>query len=71
MKNKRMLAVDIGAGSGRIFCAEFNGEKLTMEESLRFSHRPATIRRVSTGTFWPSGMQFMRESAGQQIGKGI
>ncbi len=45
MKNKRMLAVDIGAGSGRIFCAEFNGEKLTMEESLRFSHRPATIRK--------------------------
>ena len=27
--------------------------------------------RISTGTFWPSGMQFMRESAGQQIEKGI
>ena len=45
MRNKRLLAVDIGAGSGRIFDAKYSGEKLTIKEILRFCHKPAVIGR--------------------------
>ncbi len=37
--------MDIGAGSGRIFSGEFNGQTLSMKESLRFHHSPAAIGR--------------------------
>lgn len=44
MAVKRMLAVDIGANSGRIILGEYDGSRIHTCELLRFSHRSAEIR---------------------------
>lgn len=41
------MAVDIGAGSGRIFSGAYDGERLTIAEECRFFHKPVTVRGES------------------------
>ncbi|MBQ7822530.1 MAG: rhamnulokinase [Clostridia bacterium] len=43
MKNIKMLAVDLGASSGRTIVGSFNGEKLTLEENHRFPNEPVML----------------------------
>lgn len=43
MKEKKLAAVDIGAGSGRLFLARFDGSKLKVSEQARFFHTPVAI----------------------------
>ena len=47
MKNIKMLAVDLGASSGRTIVGKFDGEKLTLEENHRFPNEPVILN----GTF--------------------
>ena len=47
MAELKMLAIDLGASSGRGIIGRFNGEKLSLEENHRFSNEPVTV----TGTF--------------------
>lgn len=41
------MAVDIGAGSGRIFTGAYDGKRLTIAEECRFFHKPVTVRGES------------------------
>ncbi len=41
--NKRVLAFDFGASSGRAIIGEFDGEKITLSEVHRFSNDPVAI----------------------------
>lgn len=43
MADFKMLAIDLGASSGRGIIGKFNGEKLTLEENHRFASEPVTI----------------------------
>lgn len=43
----KMLAIDLGASSGRGIVGKFDGEKLTLEENHRFPNEPVTVN----GTF--------------------
>lgn len=44
MKNKlKMLAIDLGASSGRGIVGEFDGNKLTLTENHRFSNDPVNV----------------------------
>ncbi len=47
MKKLKMLAIDLGASSGRGIVGSFDGEKLTLEENHRFPNEPVTV----AGTF--------------------
>ena len=47
MSNLKMLAIDLGASSGRGIVGSFDGEKLTLTENHRFPSDPVTI----AGTF--------------------
>ncbi|MBO7148229.1 MAG: rhamnulokinase [Clostridia bacterium] len=47
MKKIKMLAVDLGASSGRTIVGGFDGEKLTLEENHRFPNEPVILN----GTF--------------------
>ena len=38
-----MLAVDLGASSGRVMAGSFDGEKISVEELHRFSNDPVTL----------------------------
>ncbi len=49
MKEKKVLAVDIGASSGRGIIGSFDGEKLTLDEIHRFSNDPVNM---PGGFFW-------------------
>ncbi|HJC22208.1 MAG TPA: rhamnulokinase [Candidatus Eisenbergiella merdavium] len=40
---KQMLAVDLGASSGRVMLGGFDGEKISVEELHRFSNDPVTL----------------------------
>ena len=40
MAELKMLAIDLGASSGRGIVGRFDGEKLTLEENHRFSNDP-------------------------------
>ena len=43
MAELKMLAIDLGASSGRGIIGRFDGEKLTLEENHRFASEPVTI----------------------------
>ena len=43
MKNKTVLAVDLGAESGRVMAVEFNGRSLHLEELHRFPNTTVTV----------------------------
>ena len=43
MSNLKMLAIDLGASSGRGIIGEFNGKKLTLRENHRFSNDPVNV----------------------------
>jgi len=43
MANLKMLAIDLGASSGRGIVGRFDGEKLTLEENHRFSNDPLKL----------------------------
>ena len=49
MSDKRILAIDIGASSGRGIIGTFDGEKITLEEIHRFSNDPVMM---PGGFFW-------------------
>ena len=42
MAELKMLAIDLGASSGRGIIGKFDGEKLTLEENHRFASEPVT-----------------------------
>lgn len=46
MSNKRVLAFDFGASSGRAMIGTFDGEKIELEEIHRFSNDPVLINNV-------------------------
>ena len=41
MAEIKMLAIDLGASSGRGIIGKFDGEKLTLNENHRFASEPA------------------------------
>ena len=41
------MAVDIGAGSGRIFTGAYDGKRLTIAEECRFFHKSINVRGES------------------------
>ncbi|MBR4450970.1 MAG: rhamnulokinase [Clostridia bacterium] len=41
--NKKVLAIDFGASSGRAIIGTFDGEKISLEEVHRFSNDPVTV----------------------------
>ena len=43
MKELKMLAIDLGASSGRGIVGSFDGEKLTLRENHRFSNDPVIV----------------------------
>ncbi|MBQ8357941.1 MAG: rhamnulokinase [Clostridia bacterium] len=43
MKNLNMLAIDLGASSGRGIVGSFDGNQLTLRENHRFSNDPVTV----------------------------
>lgn len=43
MKNIKMLAIDLGASSGRGIVGTFDGEKFALEENHRFPNEPVTV----------------------------
>ncbi len=43
MKELKMLAIDLGASSGRGIVGKFDGNKITLEENHRFSNDPVTV----------------------------
>lgn len=43
MKNSNIIAVDLGANSGRVVVARFIGDELEIEELHRFSNGPITV----------------------------
>ena len=49
MATKRMLAIDLGASSGRGIIGEFDGEKITLNEIHRFSNDPVM---TPGGFYW-------------------
>lgn len=49
MAHKKMLAIDLGASSGRGIIGKFDGEKITLEEIHRFSNDPVM---TPSGFYW-------------------
>ncbi len=43
MAERKLLAIDLGASSGRGIVGTFDGEKLTLKENHRFSNDPVTL----------------------------
>ncbi|TMD52234.1 MAG: rhamnulokinase [Chloroflexi bacterium] len=43
MATRNMAAVDLGAESGRVILARFDGQHLSLEETHRFPNRPVTL----------------------------
>ncbi len=44
MATRNVAAVDLGAESGRVMLARFDGRRVTLEEVHRFPNRPVTVR---------------------------
>ncbi len=44
MATRNVAAVDLGAQSGRVMLARFDGQELSLEEVHRFPNRPVTLR---------------------------
>ncbi len=44
MRTRSIAAVDLGAESGRVMLAHFDGRRLSLEEVYRFPNRPVTLR---------------------------
>jgi rhamnulokinase len=44
MATRTIAAVDLGAESGRVMLARFDGQRLTLEEAYRFANRPVRLR---------------------------
>jgi rhamnulokinase len=44
MSTRNVAAVDLGAESGRVMLARFDGSSLTLEEAHRFPNRPVRVR---------------------------
>src|SRR5256885_5270093 len=42
---RNLAAVDLGASSGRVLLARFDGQQLNLEEVYRFPNRPVTLHR--------------------------
>lgn len=43
MSNKKYLAIDLGASSGRGIVGSYDGERLTLRENCRFENRPVQV----------------------------
>src|SRR6185437_1055138 len=43
MTTRNVAAVDLGAESGRVMLARFDGQELNLEEVYRFPNRPVTL----------------------------
>lgn len=46
MANKTVLAVDLGAESGRVMAVHFDGASFTLEELIRFPNTPVKVRNT-------------------------
>lgn len=46
-KHLKMIAVDLGASSGRVILGKFNGNSLCIEETNRFSNVPVDVKGIS------------------------
>ncbi len=44
MATRNVAAVDLGASSGRVLLARFDGRQVSLEEVHRFPNRPVTVR---------------------------
>src|SRR5438876_2583378 len=44
MATRNIAAVDLGASSGRVLLARFDGQKLSLEEVYRFPNQPVLLR---------------------------
>lgn len=49
MKREKVLAVDLGASGGRCMLAEFDADRIVLQEAHRFSNDPVT---VGTTMYW-------------------
>lgn len=45
-KEKKVLAIDYGASSGRAIIGKYDGEKITLEEVHRFLNEPVTVHKT-------------------------
>jgi rhamnulokinase len=77
MATRNVAAVDLGAESGRVFLARFDGASVALEEVHRFRNRPVFIRGHR---FWNllglwqeilAGLQRARQIAGQLDSVGV
>ncbi len=44
MATRNLVAIDLGAESGRVMLARFDGRQLSLEEAHRFPNRPVRLR---------------------------
>ena len=66
MAERKMLAIDLGASSGRGIVGSFNGNKITLTENHRFSNDPVTLN----GTMYWDILRIFHEIK-QSIGKTV
>ena len=57
MEIKKVLAVDLGASSGRVMLGSFDGEKISVEELHRFSNDPVIWGKPCIGIFSACSMK--------------
>ena len=57
MEIKKVLAVDLGASSGRVMLGSFDGEKISVEELHRFSTTPSFWGKPCIGIFSACSMK--------------
>jgi len=77
METRNMAAVDLGAESGRVMLARFDGQRLGLEEVYRFPNRPVLLRGHR---FWNvlalwdetlTGLRKARQAAGSLHSAGV